>query len=85
MLQKETSSILTTYLDINWIQNSRRPGVTSDSLTVKQAGESHLAEVKVGAEGQFNKNTSIWGNLTQQFGQHGYDDKAAMLGVKYRF
>lgn len=85
MLQKETSSILTTYLDINWIQNSRRPGVTSDSLTVKQAGENHLAEVKVGAEGQLNKNTSIWGNLTQQFGQHGYDDKAAMLGVKYRF
>ncbi|WP_337262842.1 MULTISPECIES: autotransporter outer membrane beta-barrel domain-containing protein [unclassified Serratia (in: enterobacteria)] len=32
-----------------------------------------------------NNNLSLWGNLTQQIGQKGYDDKAAMLGVKYSF
>jgi autotransporter family porin len=82
---KEASRILTTYLDLNWLHNTRLPGVKSDGLGVQQAGSRDLFEVKVGAEGKLNENVSVWGNLTQQIGQKGYDDKAAMLGVKYRF
>jgi autotransporter family porin len=82
---KEASRILTTYLDLNWLHNTRLPGVKSDGLGVQQAVSRDLFEVKVGAEGKLNENVSVWGNLTQQIGQKGYDDKAAMLGVKYRF
>ncbi|WP_025297177.1 autotransporter-associated beta strand repeat-containing protein [Chania multitudinisentens] len=85
LMGKEKSRILTTYLDLNWIHNTRLPGVTSDDQGVQQTGSRHLVEVKVGAEGQVSKNFSVWGNLTQQIGQKGYDDKAAMLGVKYTF
>ncbi|WP_337265148.1 MULTISPECIES: autotransporter outer membrane beta-barrel domain-containing protein, partial [unclassified Serratia (in: enterobacteria)] len=68
-----------------WIHNTRLPGVSADGLGVQQTGSRHLIEVKVGAEGKLNNNLSLWGNLTQQIGQKGYDDKAAMLGVKYSF
>ncbi|MHA7846041.1 autotransporter outer membrane beta-barrel domain-containing protein [Serratia sp. D1N4] len=85
LMGKDKSRILTTYMDLNWIQNTRLPGVSSDGLGVQQTGSRHLVEVKVGAEGKLNNNFSVWGNLTQQIGQKGYDDKAAMLGVKYSF
>ncbi|MHA7845521.1 autotransporter outer membrane beta-barrel domain-containing protein [Serratia sp. D1N4] len=85
LMGKDQSRILTTYMDLNWIQNTRLPGVSSDGLGVQQTGSRHLVEVKVGAEGKLNNNFSVWGNLTQQIGQKGYDDKAAMLGVKYSF
>ncbi|VXC99902.1 conserved hypothetical protein [Enterobacterales bacterium 8AC] len=85
LMGKDKSRILTTYLDLNWIHNTRLPGVSSDGLGVQQTGSRHLIEVKVGAEGKLSNNLSVWGNLTQQIGQKGYDDKAAMLGVKYSF
>lgn len=85
LLGKDKSRILTTYMDLNWIQNTRLPGVNADGQGVQQTGSRHLVEVKVGAEGKLSNNLSVWGNLTQQIGQKGYDDKAAMLGVKYTF
>ena len=56
-----------------------------NGTTLQQAGNRHLLEVQVGAEGKLNKNLTVWGNLTNQIGEHGYDNKAVMLGVKYSF
>ncbi|WP_337274594.1 autotransporter outer membrane beta-barrel domain-containing protein, partial [Serratia sp. MMO-28] len=46
---KDSSRILTTYVDLNWIHNTRLPGVSADGLGVQQTGSRHLIEVKVGA------------------------------------
>ncbi|PVZ83845.1 hypothetical protein C9426_24930, partial [Serratia sp. S1B] len=82
---KDKSRILTTYLNVNWIHNNRQPGVVSDGLGVEQAGSRNIAEVKIGVDGKLTENLSAWGSLSQQLGQNGYDEKAAMLGVKYSF
>ncbi|KEY60479.1 outer membrane protein IcsA autotransporter [Serratia sp. DD3] len=82
---KEQENILTTYLDINYINNSQLAGVAMDGMEMKQNGNRNLVEVRLGVEGKLNKNFSVWGNVSQQIGQNSYDDKSAMLGVRYKF
>lgn len=82
---KEHKQILTTYMDLNWIHNTRLAGVSMNSTGMQQTGSRHLIEVKLGVEGKVNDHLSVWGNLANQIGQQGYDDKAAMLGVRYKF
>lgn len=54
-------------------------------MTIKQDGAANLGELKVGVEGQLNKELNLWGNVGQQVGNTGYSDTAVMLGVKYNF
>ncbi|MFZ1871759.1 MAG: autotransporter outer membrane beta-barrel domain-containing protein [Chania sp.] len=82
---KAHPQILTSYLELNWIHNTRLAGVTMDGMGMQQTGSRHLVEVKLGVEGKVNNNLSVWGNLTNQIGQQSYDDKAVMLGVRYKF
>nr|WP_248616909.1 autotransporter outer membrane beta-barrel domain-containing protein [Leminorella grimontii] len=44
-----------------------------------------MGELKLGAEGQLNRNLNLWSNVAQQLGDKGYSDTAVTLGVKYRF
>jgi len=39
----------------------------------------------VGIEGQISSHFSIWGDLGQQFGQNGFHNSSALLGIMYRF
>ncbi|WP_337264689.1 MULTISPECIES: autotransporter outer membrane beta-barrel domain-containing protein [unclassified Serratia (in: enterobacteria)] len=82
---KTGSNLFTTYAALNYIANSHMSGVTLNGTTLQQTGNRHLVEVQVGAEGKLTKNLTVWGNLTDQIGQQGYDNKAVMLGVKYSF
>ncbi|PVZ87268.1 hypothetical protein C9426_11880 [Serratia sp. S1B] len=82
---KDQENILTTYLDINYINNSHLAGVSMDGMEMRQNGNRNLVEVRLGVEGKLNKNFSVWGNVGQQIGQNSYDDKSAMLGVRYKF
>ncbi|KEY60956.1 autotransporter outer membrane beta-barrel domain-containing protein [Serratia sp. DD3] len=82
---KDKSRILTTYLNVNWIHNGSQPAVMSDGFGIEQTGSRNVVEVKVGIDGKVTENLSAWGSLSQQIGQNGYDEKAAMLGVKYSF
>ncbi|WP_127960419.1 autotransporter outer membrane beta-barrel domain-containing protein, partial [Serratia microhaemolytica] len=83
--EAKNGEVLKTYLDINYLYNSNPSGVTMDGMRVMEDGKRNLFELKFGLEGQLNQSVSIWGNIGQQFGEKGYDDKSAMLGVRYKF
>ncbi len=73
------------FIEANWIHNSDAFGATLDGVEIKQAGAANIGELKLGVEGQLNKNVTLWGNVSQQVGNNGYSDTAGMLGVKYLF
>ncbi|MBU9843814.1 autotransporter outer membrane beta-barrel domain-containing protein [Rahnella ecdela] len=73
------------FVEANWIHNTNNFGATMNGVSSSMDGTKNIAEVKVGVEGQLNKNTNIWGNIGTQVGDKGYNDSAAMIGVKYNF
>lgn len=73
------------FVETNWIHNTKDFATTVDGVTVKQAGAANVAEIKLGAEGQMNKQLNLWGNVAQQVGNDGYSDTSVTLGVKYNF
>ncbi|MGB8664616.1 MAG: autotransporter outer membrane beta-barrel domain-containing protein, partial [Serratia inhibens] len=73
------------YFELNWLHNTRDFATKMDDSTVSQNGASNLAEAKVGLEGQINPRLNLWGNVGVQMGDAGYNDSAAMVGMKYNF
>ncbi|CFR25838.1 autotransporter outer membrane beta-barrel domain-containing protein [Yersinia frederiksenii] len=82
---KGKDRVFQPFIEANWIHNTKDFGTTMDGVTVKQDGAANVAEVKVGVEGQLNKQLNVWGNVGQQVGNKGYSDTAVMLGIKYNF
>lgn len=73
------------FLQVNWLHNTRNFATKMDDVRVSQNGATNLAEVKVGLEGKINPRLNLWGNIAVQMGDAGYNDNAAMVGVKYNF
>lgn len=82
---KGKDRVFQPFVEANWVHNTKDFGSNMDGVTVKQDGTANIAEVKVGVEGQINKQVNLWGNVGQQVGNKGYSDTAVMLGVKYNF
>ncbi|MGP2427749.1 autotransporter outer membrane beta-barrel domain-containing protein, partial [Yersinia sp. 2538 StPb PI] len=82
---KGKDRVFQPFVEANWVHNTNDFGTTMDSVAVKQDGAANIAELKVGVEGQINKQLNLWGNVGQQVGNKGYSDTAVMLGVKYNF
>lgn len=80
-----TDKLFTVYGEVNWIYNSQMAGAILDGVAVKQSGNRHVGELKLGAEGQLNRNVALWSNVAQQLGDKGYSETSVMLGVKYHF
>lgn len=70
---------------MNWIHNTRDFGTRMDGVSIRQAGARNLGEIKTGVEGQLNPTLNLWGNVGVQMGDKGYNDAAAMVGIKYSF
>lgn len=73
------------FVVINWLHNSKDFASNMNGVSVKQDGAANIAELKLGVEGQANKQLNLWGNVGQQLGNNGYSDTSVMLGVKYNF
>ncbi|WP_110915614.1 autotransporter outer membrane beta-barrel domain-containing protein [Enterobacter roggenkampii] len=73
------------FVEVNWIHNTRDFGSRMDGVSIRQAGARNLGEIKTGVEGQLNPKLNLWGNVGVQMGDKGYNDAAAMLGVKFSF
>ncbi|MFC0225356.1 autotransporter outer membrane beta-barrel domain-containing protein [Serratia aquatilis] len=82
---KGKDRVFQPFVEASWIHNSKDFGVTLDNVTVKQDGAANIGELKLGVEGQINKQFNLWGNVGQQVGNKGYSDTAVVLGVKYNF
>ncbi|MHA7846152.1 autotransporter outer membrane beta-barrel domain-containing protein [Serratia sp. D1N4] len=82
---KGKDRVFQPFIETNWVHNTKDFGATMDGITVKQDGAANIAELKLGLEGQINKQLNLWGNVGQQIGDKGYSDTAVMLGAKYNF
>ena len=87
--QRETdadaSRTLQTFVEVNWLHNSKNFGVTMNDVSDYQAGTRNIGEAKVGIEGNINKKLNVWGSVAQQIGDDGYRDSRASIGIKYSF
>ncbi|WP_325965924.1 autotransporter outer membrane beta-barrel domain-containing protein [Serratia rhizosphaerae] len=73
------------FVEVNWLHNTKRNGVTMNGVSLEQAGATNIGEMKLGVEGQLSKQTALWGGVGQQIGDKGYSNTTATLGVKYSF
>lgn len=73
------------FVEVNWIHNTNDFGANMDGMNVHQTGARDIGEIKTGVEGQLSKRVNLWGNVGVQVGGKGYNDTAAMIGVKYSF
>lgn len=73
------------FIELNWIYNTKKFGVSMDGWKNEQRGSKNVGEVKIGIEGKIDNNFNIWGNIGQQLGDEGYSDTSAVLGIKYLF
>ncbi|MGD8163239.1 autotransporter outer membrane beta-barrel domain-containing protein [Pantoea sp. FN0307] len=73
------------YIALNWLHNTRNFATKMDGIRVSQNGATNLAEVKIGLEGKINPRLNVWGNVGVQIGDAGYNDTAAIVGMKYNF
>lgn len=73
------------FVEANWIHNSRSYGVAMNGVSSHIQGARNLGELKLGIEGQLNRNLHVWGNVAEQIGSKGYSDTQAILGMKYTF
>ncbi|WP_159567099.1 autotransporter outer membrane beta-barrel domain-containing protein [Budvicia diplopodorum] len=84
-MDKGSDKLFTTYVEANWIHNTEQAGTIMDGVSMEQAGNIDVAELKLGAEGQLNKNVNLWTNVAQQVGDDGYSDTVLTVGFKYKF
>ncbi|WP_235186718.1 autotransporter outer membrane beta-barrel domain-containing protein [Serratia sp. DD3] len=83
---KDSDQPLTLYGAINLPYQNKLTHVRMDDSTLEQQGGRRSGvELKLGAEGNINKNFSTWGSVSQLFGQHSVTDTTVMMGVKYTF
>ena len=73
------------FVEANWIHNFSHYSVQMNNVKHEIKGSQDIGELKVGVEGQINKNLQLWGNVAQQLGDDGYSDTQGMVGVKYSF
>lgn len=73
------------FIEANWVHNTRNFSTKMDGVNISQKGTKNLGEVKIGVEGQINPHLNLWGNVGVQVGDNGYNDSAAMLGIRYNF
>lgn len=73
------------FIEANWIHNTRNFSTEMDGVNITQEGAQNIGEIRVGIEGQINPQLNLWGNVGVQVGNNGYNDSAAMLGIKYNF
>lgn len=74
-----------TALELNWLHNSNKYGVTMGANRNWILGADNVGEAKVGVSGNLSDNLALSANVTHQQGDHGYHDTQGGLSLKYRF
>ncbi|MFA9438791.1 autotransporter outer membrane beta-barrel domain-containing protein [Uliginosibacterium sp. sgz301328] len=73
------------FVEVNWIHNTKDFAVFMNDDKNAMRGARNVGEIKVGVEAQATQRLNLWGNVSYQGGDNGYDSTQAMVGVKYLF
>ncbi len=79
----ESGGIIRPYLEANWWHNADIGMLQLNQDVVRSNLPRSFAEIKVGAQGEFVKNWSIWGQLAAQTGENRFRQFGGQLGLKY--
>lgn len=82
---KTSGRLFTTYVETNWLHNTRPVGISLDDESVGVAGTRNVGEIKLGIEGRLSDRLNLWGNVSTQMGGSGYSAVAGVVGGSYRF
>lgn len=84
-LDKDNERQFQPYLEVNWVNNSRKYGVRMNDEVFYSQGMRDLAEIKTGVEGQLSHSLSGVAGVSLRQGSHGYRDGIASLQLNYHF
>lgn len=82
---KGKDRVFQPFVEANWLHNSKDFGSHMNGVNFKQDGAANIAALKVGIEGQINRQVNLWGNVSSQLGAKGYSDTGVVFGVKYNY
>lgn len=85
MMDDGKDRIFQPFVETNWIHNTKAFGTELNGQKVEQKGTRNQVELKLGLEGQLNKQLTVWGNVSERLGGNGYGDTSGVIGVKYAF
>lgn len=74
-----------TALELNWLHNTNKYGVTMGANRNWILGADNVGEVKVAVSGNLSDNLALSANVTHQQGDHGHRDTQGGLSLKYQF
>nr|WP_277402225.1 autotransporter outer membrane beta-barrel domain-containing protein [Achromobacter insuavis] len=74
-----------TALELNWLHNTNKYGVTMGANRNWILGADNVGEVKVAVSGNLSDNLALSANVTHQQGDHRYRDTQGGLSLKYQF
>ena len=80
-----TGREFTSFVEANWIHNTRDYAAQMDGVRVSQQGGRNAGELRAGVEGNLGNGFGVSVAVGQQMGAKGWSDTAATLGVSYRF
>ena len=71
---------------MNWRHQYRENTLTfNEQYDFKNAPPKNRYELKLGVEGQRNKNLNGWANVSYSVGDKDYREPKAMVGIKYQW
>jgi autotransporter family porin len=74
------------FVEANWLNNSKLYEIgINDEFNIGIDGAKNIGELKFGLEGNMAKNTSVWFNMSGQWGDHSYRNASVLVGGKYSF
>ncbi|MEN3931772.1 autotransporter outer membrane beta-barrel domain-containing protein [Microvirga sp. W0021] len=79
----EDGSTLRPYMEANWWHHQKSGALLMNGDYVKGGAPKNLAEIKLGVQGEFARNWSVWGHASGQIGDRNYNAIGGQLGVKY--
>lgn len=85
VIKQDSDSQFGVFAEANWLNNSNMANAKMDNVSIQQAGNRNVGELKLGAEAKLNKKLNLWTNVGQQLGNDGFSDTSVVVGAKYRF
>lgn len=77
--------IMTPYMEVNYIHNSKPTRVYFDDYVSEQRGARNIGEVKLGLTSEVGNHFKVWGDLSHSRGSDHYRDTKVSAGVRYTF
>jgi len=84
-IQTGLTSVVTPHVEANWLHSTKGYGVRMNGAEATMDSGRNAAQLKLGVEGQLNKQLSLNVEMFRNQGNAGYHETGGNLAVKYRY